>query len=240
MTPKPHEGRMSSSLPPFPEVFIGHYEQKWTHCEGLTEATLIRMSILREMVRELHAEKSQCLARGMRSEIQKYKGWEARLEELRSASSLEGPLRELLNSTTEVRKRTRLIPEAVYSFLTKEKLERYDRAWESALIAEAASLGWCFWALDAWVKISQAEEWHRMLGERLLPNGIVLFAEASPNSGMDGDPAPAPEASIWAGRWWIVLQARWKTPDFQLDRMPGTSLIPSAPRWKLMYSPPVR
>ena len=89
----------------------------------------------------LHAQKSRCLASGRRDLTQNLRNWENRILELRNQPKLEGDLLKQVNDTTPLRKRTRLLPEAIYTAIPREKLERYDRVWEAQLAAEACTLG---------------------------------------------------------------------------------------------------
>lgn len=209
---------------------------RWHDSEGLEESTLLRLAVLRDLVRQIHSAKSKALARGAKDEAETYRYWERRIEELRSSAALSGSLDEVLRSTQPIRKRTRLLPDSLFSFIEKEKLERYDRSWEAILAAEAISLGWRFWALDAWVKIPQAEEFHKALGTQLIPHGVLLFAE----SAEDG----AVTETAWHGRWVVILKPRFLTPDFRVSELPGlvsgvTQDTPSA-NWKLLFSPKKR
>lgn len=226
-------------------TLVASHAERWRHCEGAAEATLLRLAILRDIIRALHAQKSTCLATGRRDLVQELKRWETRLHELRSQFKLEGQadLVSLVEGSDPVRKRTRLLPEALFSSIEREKLERYDRQWELALAAEAAALGWRFWALEAWVEITLVEEWNNRLGEQLWPSGIVLFVESSPVQGPAVD-AGGKESPLWRGRWIAVVHPRFKSPSeiaLNLAQWPGTPPEPpSPPAWKLLFSPRVR
>lgn len=222
-----------------PEAIISHGVERWNHCDGLEEATIIRLAILRDLTREMHAEKSRYLALGKKTEAQGFKGIEKAMDELRGAGPLEGDLRGLLSGEIKPRKRTRLLPESLFSFIPKDKFERHDRIWESAIAAEAASLGWCFWRLEAWVSIAQVEDWQRALSSELMPHGVILFAESGSQSVEGGVPSDA-LADLWQGCWVIVLKSRYRTPDFHVNQLPGSSQIPRPPEWKLLFSPRVR
>jgi len=222
----------AAEMPPSLVACIERAEGRWRDAEGIEESTLLRLAILRELVRELHAEKSKLLARGARPEAQALKVWEKKIEDLKGAASFGGTLAEAIRGDLPTRKRTRLLPESLFHFLPKEKLERYDRVWESAIAAEAATLGWRFWSLTAWVQIHQAEEWHRALSDRLIPHGVLLFAESADAVDAAGN--------LWQGQWLLVLKPRFSTPDFRVRELPGVSLEPAAPLWKLLYSPKQR
>jgi hypothetical protein len=225
---------------------IGGHGEKWRHCEGHPESTLLRLSILRDITRSLHAQKSRCLSTGRRDLATALRTWEDRLHELRNTSRLEGDLTQLVSGAAEIRKRTRLLPEALYSAIEREKLERYDRQWEAAIAAEASTLGWRFWSLEAWVEITLVEEWNQRLTEQLWPSGIVLFVESSPTQGPSGQSVGGMgmEFPLWHGRWICIVHPRFKSPSeiaSNLAQWPGSPPeTPSPAQWKLLFSPKVR
>ena len=214
------------------QEIIEQSTQRWDHFEGREETTLIRLAILRDLSRALHAAKSSQLSVGKRDDAGLIQKWESKVGEYRTAGSLEFPFSTLLDGTANAKKRTRLLPETLFSNIEKEKFERYDRVWESTLAGEAVSLGWCFWALDAWIKIESAEKWQTSLANLLLPHGVILFAESAPET----HPPSELSSSIWQGRWYIVLNPKYKTPDFGASKLLGTSLEPTPPRWKLLFT----
>ncbi len=217
---------------------VDSHKERWKHCQGTPEETLLRLTLLRDLVRALHAQKSKCLALGKRDQLHTLKTWENQIEQLRGQSRLEGELTDLIRGAPPTaRKRTRLLPEAIYSAIEKEKLDRYDRIWESSLAAEAVSLGWRFWTLEAWVEISLIEEWNRKLIEALWPTGIVLFTESATFEA----PRDSREMSQWRGRWFIVLNGKFKHPSeisINPSSWAGTPIhVPQAPQWRLLFSP---
>jgi hypothetical protein len=221
---------------------IASYSEKWRHTEGLAERVLLRLAILRDITLALHAQKSRCLASGRRDLAQGLRHWEERLHELRNSPKLEGDLRELLTGTEPLKKRTRLLPEALYTAIERGKLERYDRVWEASLAAEAVTQRWQFWALEAWVEITLVEDWNRSLCDQLWPSGIVLFVESAPS--LPRTPRPAQTSSeplLWQGRWIAVVDTRIKNPLEVTSNLPGwpgsPSSPPSPPLWKLLFSP---
>jgi hypothetical protein len=225
-------------LPPGSETLLAESSERWRQREGARDATLLRLVILRDLVRALHAQKSRFLATGQKSQAQSLKDWEARIDELKGCSPLEGDLYELLSGTRRARKRTRLLPEALYSSIEREKLERYDRQWEAAIAAEGASLGWRFWSLSASVEIMSVEAWNRRLAEQIWPHGITLYVEGgnAPGAALAGAPGQVPS---WPGRWIVLLHNKFRAPaELGLDiaAWPGTAADP-APQWKLLFSP---
>jgi hypothetical protein len=234
-----------------PDEIVQKSVPRWEDCEGLEESTLIRISILRDLLTDLHTEKSSLLSRGKRDEANAFREWEQKIEILRTASPLPLGLNDLLKDPTQARKRTRLIPDALYSFVPREKLERYDRTWEATLSAEGAALGWCFWAVDFWVKIDKIDQIHLALSYQLTPHGVILFSETasgalenvSQSAVFDSSKSEADtrmNEGLWKSRWFVLLKPRYRTPDFQLDALPGVSELPDAPQWRLLFSPKKR
>ncbi len=132
-----------------PSELIEQVIERWKVCGNLEETTLLRLSILRDVTRRMHAEKSRCMAYGRKALIEDFREWEEKIEKLRGAAKLDMSLEEAIETSGKIRHRTRLIPESLFNFIDREKLERYDRAWEAVLAAEAATLSWCFWNLTA-------------------------------------------------------------------------------------------
>ena len=158
---------------------LEQYAEKWRLCEGLPESDLLRLVVLRELLQSLHAEKSRLLSSGKRDESTSIRALETHIEELRNAKPLEGDLAALASGTAKFKKRSRLLPAAVFTAVDREKLERFDRKWEAAIAAEAISQGWRIWSLENWVEIPRVEEWNRKLVDQLWPHGIVLFVESA-------------------------------------------------------------
>ncbi len=212
---------------------------RWIDCENLPEMTLLRLALLRELNQSLHAEKSRCLACGKKLEVQSIKEWEKRLENLCDLATLPGTLADLLQSTSSIKKKKRLLPEGLFVNIDRDKLLRYDRKWEQMIAAEAAAIHWSFWALDIYTNIMQIEEWGIALSEALWPHGLVLFVESASN-------VRAPEVSetagseLWRGHWMILLQPRFKHPEelsMNLSQWPGSpDHPPSQPAWKHLYT----
>jgi hypothetical protein len=230
-----------------PEL-LAQSAEAWRLCDGVEGSSLLRLAILRDLLRSLHAEKSRCLATGKKAEAQQFRHWEQRIEDLRQGVELKGELTDLLREDPVRKKRTRLIPQALLGVLTQERLQRYDRKWEAEIAAEASLLGWKFWVLRSWVSIPLAEDWNRKLGERLWPNGVVLFVESLQQSTPSDDPARGPAGdmsfameTLWKGQWTILLQPKYRSPEelsLDFERWPGApETPPEPPEWKLIYSP---
>ena len=209
------------------DALLEDFAEKWRTCEGTAERDLLRLVVLRDLLHGLHAEKSRLLSTGMRQDATCIHGLETRIDELRNCKPLEGDLKNLLSGELKLKKRTRLLPDAVFGGIDREKLERYDRAWEAAMTSEAVSQGWRIWALDAWVEISRVDEWNRRLIEQLWPHGIVLFVESGGSQ----------NSNAWLGRWVCLLHPKFSAPSeisLGFSNWPGTQ---STPSWRLLFSP---
>ena len=225
-------------LDQIPEDALSRIRQRWDNSASLNTPTLIRLAMLRDLVRTIHASKSQFLAEGKRDKVLNIKLLEARIEDLKNSAVLEGTLSDLLRADYVVKKRTRVLPEALFLSMDREKLTRYDRTWEAVIASEAVDQGWCFWNLNIWVEMGQVEEFHHALSERLTPHGIVLFTESAADAGKPS--AVPPRDSLWLGRWWILLESKYRTPEFGVSTMPGVSSQPALPHWKLFFTPKKR
>ncbi len=201
---------------------IARASSNWDRCGTSEERTLLRLACLRDTIHDLHAERSRLLARGQKPEVQVLKTWETKIEELRGKSPLDGNLSDLLNGSQKAKNRTRLLPDSLFSLIQKEKLERHDRRWESAMAAEACVLGWRFWSIEAQVEIPLVEEWSQRLAEQVWPNGLILFVESN------GNPA-----ELWPGKWILLLDSRFQKPE-DLNFIPPTT---PPPHCKLLFSP---
>lgn len=224
---------MSSELP---AEILSQSSHLWNQISGAPQAALLRLSILRDLQRTVHAERSRCLASGQKETCNSLTAWEERLDRLRQASSLEGDLKTVLDNALKAKKRTRLLPESVFAVIDREKLERYDRLWEQAIAAEACALGWNFWTLEAWVEINAAEAWTRNLAEQLWPNGTLLFVDNADFI----EPATPGGQALWKGSWVVLLEPRFQSAkDIGIDvtSWDGSPYgPPSAPQWKRIFS----
>jgi hypothetical protein len=208
-------------------VHIEAAAERWDRVEGLPETDLLRIAITRDLMHALHADKSRLLSQGQRDQSATFKGHEKRMDEIRCSSPLSGDLRDVLSGTVKLKKRTRLLPEALLANIAREKLERYDRQWELALASEACSLGWSFWAFEVRLDIAKIDEWNRKLNETIWPNGIVLFIESIT---LEND-------AIWHGRWTLVLKPAFQKPDEFFPQLAQWAGAKSPVTWKLLFSP---
>jgi hypothetical protein len=223
------------------EGLIKEASERWRLAGGVPESDLLRLSIARDLMHALHAQKSRFLAQGQRDQASTLRDYEAKMEEIRTSAPLSAGLEEIFAGTAKLKKRTRILPEPLFSVLEREKLERYDRTWEAALASESCHLGWSFWSLEARLDIQKIEEWNRRLAQRLWPGGIVLFVESisldpvrtTPESGS----AEKSNSTSWLGRWITLMHPRFQAAPTLLSEVnewPGTR-APIA--WKLLFFP---
>jgi hypothetical protein len=211
---------------------ISQSAERWKNAAGFDETTLLRLAILRDLARHLHTERSRSLAHGKKDQVANLKNWEAKAEELRKCSPLDGDLQNLLEGKVALQKRTRLLPDQFFTHMDRAKIERYDRQWEYALAAEACFIRWKFWALETWVHIPEIQNWNQKLEDILWPNGVVLFSENVSKEMRD---------DMWNGRWILILHSKYRTPEelsLGLDRWVGSPEKPPTPtKWKMLFSP---
>ena len=227
------------------EDLIERYMERWNDCASIPETTLLRLAVLHSLIQNLHSEKSKCLAKGLKAEAQVIKSFEQKIQLLRELPLLQGDLMAVINGAgDEQRKKKRLLPEALFQSIEREKLNRHDRLWESAMCAEAATLAWTLWYLETWVKISTIEEWDITLGQKLWPHGLVLFTEnaqskEAPHSFATATDSTAEEPVLWHGRWFLILHPQFQSPtdlSLNLNLWPGyPTTPPSPPYWKLLF-----
>ena len=200
-----------------PEELIHQSLEQWENCAHHDHPTLLRLSLLRDILRKLHSDRSRCLVQGLKLETADIRDCENKIEALKDCSPLEGDLLKILSGEIKCKKKTRLVPEKLWTSIEREKLERYDRHWEFAIASEALSQGWKLWNLETEIPVATIEEENRKIGETLWPTGIVLFAETV---------SFAANSPNWHGRWLVVMH-----PDTSSDSMSSLG------RWKLLFSP---
>jgi len=217
---------------------LKNFAEHWNGQEAAPAPTLLRLSILRDLSRDLHALKSQRLADGNSKDLQSLIALENRIDDLRDRAPLNAGLSDLLEGRQTPEKSLRVLPNAVFACIPKEKFTRQDRLWEAALGAEGIAEGWRLWRLSACIRLPMVEKWHARLKEDLWAKGIPLFAEAVPaeQKPRTGDP------SLWFGRWTVLLHPSFKKPfQLQLDfsSWPGHYVGKDLqPKWRLLFSPP--
>jgi len=121
-----------------------------------------------------------------------------RLEPLRELPRFDFPFESLLDgSQPEKPELPRKPSKRLLERVGKEQLERYDRSWERAIVAQAELEHWSFWQAESALPLRDVSAWNQALADRLFPRGIVLYCEKAPDS---------PEkAGLWGGRWSVVL-----------------------------------
>lgn len=230
---------MTGSAPPMPAreapppAVLDLYAERWKRCSSKDGRVVLRLAILRDFMRELHAERSRALATDQREKAEGFKQWEEAIDALRGSPEIARPDSDLAQVFTGERKGSKpgppVLPQALVEAIGPERIQRYDREWEAAIAGEAYRSGWGFWTVDVWVRVAEAEHFDDNLGERISPHGAVLFAEAV------GADSPV-EGAEWLGRWWIVLESKWKTPQFGIDALTSVRNR-GAPRWALRFTP---
>ncbi len=217
-----------------PEQIIQEAETKWQDAQGMSQETILKLAILRETIRNLHSEKSWCLASGYPEEAEQYHSYESLIDKLVNETSLKEPLREILDRASKlpdhaegVTVSTRKIPTELLELLPTEKIERYDRYWEKALVCEAAKIKWEFWKLKAHVQVELASNCEQALAQEIGNQGIILFAESSENFEL--------REGIWQGQWLMIIEPGYDCRSIPLASIPGLSLIPNPPQWTLLH-----
>lgn len=211
-----------------PESLISDTSRKWVQCDSLKSSEVLKLGLLRDLKRSIHAEQSKYLSLGKRQEAVSLKNLENHLDELREAENLNSPLAYLLSGQATITTHPRSIPASFSKVIPPEKLNRYDRVWEKALVSWGLELGWSFWTLKAFVQVALAENWERSLAQKLWPNGISLYVEAlhHPKTKNKG---------IWYGAWKIMAHPKIQTFDdlgIKFETLPGVHLLISEPEWQ--------
>lgn len=170
--------------------------QAWKQaCRHPAAENTLKLSLLREWSRQIHAHTSRLLARGKGDEArlnQSHESWVDALprhewQELSWPELLTRP--ELRTAAAEAKLPASTPPE------WRVRLERGDRRWEREIWIEAVRARWQGFELRAQVPIRLVEAWNEALSKTLWPRGVVLLTEA-------GDPPI--EGDRWNGRWLAV------------------------------------
>ena len=177
--------------------FTTEWIQRWKAVQSQPSGALLRLALLRDYARKLHAERSACMATGNAPRGHQIESLEAKLAWLRTRLDLIQNANEpdlLLQQITPPNSSVKetALPKRLTSLLPAEKLNRYDRAWERALAVEALKAKWCFWSADHLVRLDQAEHFHQELTDLLWPDGLILYVESG------GGTTPPQH---WNGRW---------------------------------------
>jgi hypothetical protein len=220
------------------EEMIENEASRWDDCSNSSEITLLRLVILRRLIQDLHSEKSRCLGGGLKTQALAIRDWEMKIDELRECASLNGNLMEMIQKSKQLPKKSRVLPEALFRVIDRNKLVRYDRQWECAMISEGLSQGWNVWMLESWVKISSITRWELELVDKLWPHGVILFAESAEQNQYHSS-ADSNEPTLWKGRWLCLLQPELNhSKDLLFNDAtllnPSTQL-PDRPEWKRLF-----
>lgn len=152
------------------------FEKRWKKTDGLPSAKLLRAAVLRDLVRQLHTQKSRSLAEGRKEEVIPIHRIEQSIESIyRAGAGGKKNLKALLDEypAEEASPEAPLsLPSALTSKISASALERYDRKWEKRIAASAVELGWKFWSLECWVTIRGVEIFNQALADRVWPRII--------------------------------------------------------------------
>jgi len=206
----------------------------WKETAALPDKAVLRLAILRDLSRRLHAERSMHLAQGKIPQGQTLEQVEAQLAAMRGVPELiagDDLTRALATKLSPEPARANL-PEALAVIVPRAKLERYDRHWEAFIAAEAFARGWAIWELDATIQIAKAEAFHKHLSQLLWPKGVILYVESLPVQ-----PAGSGEGSVWSGRWLLVSMVGLKPEHLEIERSPGIPIGSSIspPSWRRLF-----
>ncbi|OFZ21958.1 MAG: hypothetical protein A2X94_16000 [Bdellovibrionales bacterium GWB1_55_8] len=206
---------------------IGKTAVGWDSCAACSDNSVLRLSLLRDLIGRLHALRSEGLATQNQNLISSIEEVETRIVKMEAARSFPATGKELENWLTcglpaEVTPvapvpNRELPPTLVEKLGGIKKLNRPDRLWERKLVEEAFRLSWVFWSVVAELPLEIVETWHEDLKKRLWPEGLVLFVEADSN--------PASDRRNWRGRWIVIRRAT------------AQNHISEAPEWKLLFPP---
>jgi hypothetical protein len=218
-----------------PPALLTRYAELWNAVSATSDAArLQKLQLLREFSSELHAGRSIALASGQQEWAEQMLALESSMMKLRKGHPLTGSLQDCLARPDHPVGISRSFSPDFEQAVGTEPFERFDRTWEKALALEALQIGWRFWALDAWVMIQQADQFHRSLGASLGTRGIVLFVEGTPGRSAS---SPSQGPMLWPGRWWIVLESGLDPLNLELADIPGLSLSHEGLKWNLLFPP---
>lgn len=206
--------------------------QLWKETSDHPEKLILRISILRDLSRWFHAERSLHMAQGKIPQGQNLEQIEAKMAWVRGQPDqiASAPLEELLEPLPTGPAYVTALPLALGAVIPHSKLNRYDRHWEAALAVQAWERKWTFWELTATIQIQKAEVFHKHLSKLLWPKGVILFVESPP------DAKPISEADGWTGRWVFIAISSLRPQHLQLESSPG--LAPKAPdpiHWRQLF-----
>ena len=228
-------------------ALLQQQREVWAQTETLPEKHLLRLVLLRDLSRALHAQRSRLIALGKREESHELRDAEKALEAMKFHRPFEEmPLESLVESWIQRSKFKKNedagptpppLPEDLVKTLDSKKIFRLDREWELSLIAHAVDQGWAFWSLRLAVKIMELEDWQTTFSQALWPKGIVLWTESVEQT--HPRKSATSDEPVWEGRWITAIHPKVKTPSLlklKLESFPGYFPSPK-PQWELLYAP---
>ncbi len=215
----------------WPESLLRPLESRWSEAAQAPSPRLIRLALLRELARAIHAGRSSVMATpGALPSPADLRKFEGVVEALRRDGTLRESLQETLRQAPPLAGPTppgpapSLRPLQMSRLVGPGKLERSDRQWELALAREAENCGYSLHAIEATVAMGEVESWSQRLEDSLWPRAVVLFTEA-------GAP-PAAVSTNWTGRWWVCFEpgadARESLAALDLRPAPRLRAVPEA------------
>ena len=214
------------------------FETRWNSCASSSRENLLRLVVLRELTRMLHSEKSWCLASGFPDEAQQYHEYEMAADKLVNEDDLSGSLSDILAKAEALpdpdpvtgvlaSSSRRKFPKELQGILPSEKIERFDRHWEKALVCEAMKLHWEIWLLKANVRIEAAQDCENGLTRELGDRGILLFADSAETNEL--------QEGIWPGQWLLLSEPGFDCRRAPLHSVKGLIVAPNPPQWTLVH-----
>ncbi|MEK6704490.1 MAG: hypothetical protein AABZ06_01750 [Bdellovibrionota bacterium] len=199
---------------------------RWKALGRRHDASVLKLAILRNMSRDVHAQKSRDLSSSSPGETSENDAvlleLERILDNLRSSTLDSNDLETLLKNTAPpLAERT--LPKGLLAIIPSEKLLRRDRVWEAAIIAEGLNYHWHIWTLSASIPVAEVENWNNILADILWPGGILLYVE-SQDDGTNG--------KTWHGKWITLLAPEIDPLKFQAKLQTFDS---KPPVWELIY-----
>jgi hypothetical protein len=191
-------------------------ESRWKKCADHSAVKLLRMAVLRDYARQLHAERSTCMAKGNIPRGHAIEDVEKKLEALRDRPELlagDETLRELLLLRFQDTEAPNTLPSSFA--IPKDRLERYDRHWERAIALLAADDDWNVFAITATVQLKKVETFHERLSDQVWPDAVILFVEGLAES------STIPKE--WAGKWVGVARPGFAVSLERISKTAGCS-----------------
>ncbi len=188
---------------------VDQLKKKWQEVATHHDQRLLRLAILRDLYREVHARISQPSATS--SDTLALKILQPCLEALRDSRKLPENWDELFRTSTRPPSApvSEPLSDPVLEAFGRERILRYDRKWEAALATEARLAGWSLWTATLELKLTDVGAANDRLISELWPGGICLFCEPAPPTKNHAEP----KHGYWRGRWWIALEPSVTAPQ---------------------------